>query len=329
MRNRVLDAAKASAAYFVILLHIHFPGTAGDIVNALARFAVPLFFMVSGYFCYSEKGDICKKLPGKFGHILQLTMGSLFFYIIWGCVRRSLRGEDSFQWLKSLLQQKYVKEFILYNNTSPVKFHLWFLAALLYCYLIFLAVEHFQLQIVAGILIPLLLAGNFYFGEGAAWRGTAFRTMIYRNWLFTGMPFFMMGYWIHRWEPGIGKKIRTGYLYPGMLCGMILTIMEYYRAGKQELFMGSVIFVLCLFMWCISDRDRVVPEWLADMGRKDAFLIYLLHPAVWDICKDTAGFLGAGSEPWFVWSAPVLVCILTGIMAECVRFTVLFYKNVI
>lgn len=329
MRNRVLDAAKASAAYFVILLHIHFPGTAGDIVNVLARFAVPFFFMVSGYFCCSEKGDMIKKLPGKIGHILRLTMGSLFFYIIWGCVRRSLRREDVFQWLKSLLNQNYVKEFFMYNNTSPVKFHLWFLAALLYCYLIFLVVWHFQIQIAAGLLIPMLLAGNFYYGEGAAWRGAAFRTMIYRNWLFTGMPFFMMGYWIHRWEPGFRKKIRPGYLYPGMLCGMILTIMEYYRVGKQELFMGSVIFVWCLFIWCVLDRDRAVPGWLADMGRKDAFLIYLLHPAVWDVCKDAAGFLGIRSAIWFAWSAPVIVCVLTVIAAEGVRFTVHFCKNVI
>ena len=55
MRNRTLDMVKAICAYAVVLLHVHFPGNAGIIANVLARFAVPVFFMVSGYFCF--RGD--------------------------------------------------------------------------------------------------------------------------------------------------------------------------------------------------------------------------------------------------------------------------------
>ena len=55
MRNRTLDMVKAICAYAVVLLHVHFPGSAGIIANVLARFAVPVFFMVSGYFCF--RGD--------------------------------------------------------------------------------------------------------------------------------------------------------------------------------------------------------------------------------------------------------------------------------
>ena len=47
MRNRTLDMVKAICAYAVVLLHVHFPGNAGIIANVLARFAVPVFFMVS------------------------------------------------------------------------------------------------------------------------------------------------------------------------------------------------------------------------------------------------------------------------------------------
>lgn len=46
MRNRTLDMVKAICAYAVVLLHVHFPGNAGIIANVLARFAVPVFFMV-------------------------------------------------------------------------------------------------------------------------------------------------------------------------------------------------------------------------------------------------------------------------------------------
>lgn len=39
------------ACLAVITIHIGFPGTIGVIVNVIARFAVPLFFIVSGFFC--------------------------------------------------------------------------------------------------------------------------------------------------------------------------------------------------------------------------------------------------------------------------------------
>lgn len=329
MRNHVLDAAKIIAAYAVIFLHVHYPGISGDMINILMRFAVPFFFLVSGYFCYSNKGNINQKMPAKIRHILKLTVFSLIFYIVWGFLYRMSKGEDAIQWVGDLVQKQYIREFILYNSTSPVKYHLWFLVALLYCYLIFWTVEHFHLHAAAGILIPVLLAGNFYLGEGAALRGTAFRAMYYRNWIFTGLPFFMLGYWIHCRENVIRKHMNRKVLYLGVICGIFLTIMEYFRVGKQELFIGTVISVCCLFIWCVLSQDIMLPGWLTETGRNDAFLIYLLHPAVWEAWKDTVGVMGVTGEFWFVWSAPVLVCIFTTILAESVRFAVHFWKNVI
>ena len=52
MRNKSLDAGKAMAAFGVVFIHVSFPGQTGQIIKALARSAVPFFFMVSGYFCY-------------------------------------------------------------------------------------------------------------------------------------------------------------------------------------------------------------------------------------------------------------------------------------
>ena len=57
MRNRNLDVLKFVASIFVIFIHISFPGNFGVFVGALARFAVPAFFMVSGYFSYKAIQD--------------------------------------------------------------------------------------------------------------------------------------------------------------------------------------------------------------------------------------------------------------------------------
>lgn len=52
MRNRTFDLFKWVAALFVLLLHVPFPGDVGGTVRMFARWAVPFFFMVSGYFTY-------------------------------------------------------------------------------------------------------------------------------------------------------------------------------------------------------------------------------------------------------------------------------------
>ena len=45
-----LDCAKGIACIFVILIHCTFPSIVGEILRAIARFAVPLFFTSQAIF---------------------------------------------------------------------------------------------------------------------------------------------------------------------------------------------------------------------------------------------------------------------------------------
>lgn len=53
--NYCLDFVKGLACIFVVLMHCEFPGLLGTAVQAISRFCVPLFFMVSGYFCFKPE----------------------------------------------------------------------------------------------------------------------------------------------------------------------------------------------------------------------------------------------------------------------------------
>ena len=55
-RNHCLDVAKGIACVFVVFMHVEFPGRTGVLVQCVSRFCVPLFFMVSGYYCYAGEG---------------------------------------------------------------------------------------------------------------------------------------------------------------------------------------------------------------------------------------------------------------------------------
>lgn len=57
-----IDILKAICAFLIVCIHVHFPGTIGAYFMTLTIIAVPIFFMITGYF-YS--GKIKKQYQSK------------------------------------------------------------------------------------------------------------------------------------------------------------------------------------------------------------------------------------------------------------------------
>lgn len=316
MRNQVLDSAKAAAAYSVVLLHIRFPGETGNVINAAARFAVPFFFLISGYFCYRESREaVLKRMPGKVKHILYLAFLALPFYIVWECIQKGIEGESVGDWLKNLLVPHNIEDFVKYNSTTPVKPHLWFLFALLYCYLLFWAVEKLRLHKLAYALIPVLLFCNFWMDGKSGEAGNTYRIMEFRNYLFTGFPFFMLGHFIHREKGRLQKRVPSAVCAVLIAAGAGLSIAEYFILGRRELFAGSVILSVSFFLFAVFQEGKKGPEVLGRIGAKYTFSIYVLHMAVGDIWKDLALLVHGQESNLYLWTRPVMVCILTTLLA--------------
>ena len=60
-KNATLELIKLLASYMVVFIHISFYGEIGVAVNALARFAVPFFFVISGFYSYKCTEEKIKK----------------------------------------------------------------------------------------------------------------------------------------------------------------------------------------------------------------------------------------------------------------------------
>ena len=58
----------------VVFIHVLFYGKLGVVIDALARFAVPFFFLVSGYYSYQIP---CEKIKKRIRKILILLMKQL------------------------------------------------------------------------------------------------------------------------------------------------------------------------------------------------------------------------------------------------------------
>lgn len=319
MRNHVLDAEKAVAAYMVVFLHLHFPGVTGDIFNAAARFAVPFFFMISGYFCWRKDEKAGERIPGKIRHTLFLCVACFGFYIVWEWILHIIEGKSPVLWLLELFEKENIRNFLYYNNTTDIKWHLWFLPALLYCYILFFAVEKLRAQKPAGFLIPVLLLCHFYMEEAAVFTGKEYRVMEFRNYLYTGFPFFMAGYWVHRRQEHLKKYLKSRAIYMGMILGLVLSVGEYFLLGQMELFGGSVILTFSLFFLGIIKEGEKAPSFLSEIGVKYSFFIYLFHLAVSDVVKKGAVLIGVENNTAYLWIYPLLTAFLTTVLAVVIK----------
>lgn len=91
-RNSGLDCVKCLAAFCVVCIHVSFPGIMGDIVSLLSRFAVPVFFMITGYY-YSntrDKGKVKKQIV----KVTVLLLLSMLLYFIWSCLLMYLKHKN-------------------------------------------------------------------------------------------------------------------------------------------------------------------------------------------------------------------------------------------
>ena len=135
--NYCMDFLKGIACIFVVFIHVKFPGDFGQAVQAVARFAVPFFFMVSGYYCYRKDYQGVKGGGKKIWHVLKITFFAYLFYIVVALLDNwLLGGSKSFNFSLS-----HIIRVLLFSVPSNVPGQLWFMIALLEVYIIYFFVE--------------------------------------------------------------------------------------------------------------------------------------------------------------------------------------------
>ena len=86
-RAGYVDILKALCAFLVVCIHAPFPGIVGDYFTALSRVAVPIFFMITGYYyAYTVKQNksinqiiLMKIYPSISIHKISLKPSGLVF----------------------------------------------------------------------------------------------------------------------------------------------------------------------------------------------------------------------------------------------------------
>ena len=290
--NHALRAVTAILMFFIAGAHYYSRAKIGDeLVNDfifdVGRFAIPIIVMTSGYFCYSSDGHVESRMGRKMKHILILIIIYKLFYLLVSLTMAAFGKVDMEYVIQEFLIVSPPIEFDRYGGTIELETTqpIWFIYALLALYVLWwafwkLKIDYkWTLLIAIPVLIICLLAGEFfpllgieYIGDVDVWQLSG---VMYP---FVTLPFFVMGYFMHKHKDWIDGRISNGMVWGLIAFGTVLTFVEAYFVGStQVIYCSSVILAFSLFLGTFrvpEDRYRIGP--LIYIGRYLTIWMYVL-----------------------------------------------------
>jgi len=285
-RNYYLDFFKGIACIAVVFFHVKLPAYYADgVIQAMFRFAIPLFFMVSGFYCVVKPGDnVEQKLFPKIKHIFWINaIGCLYYFVFQLLI--ALLGDshgsmqDFINRFGMMFNAKTMFEWLVLNQ-DPFANIMWFTSALLYCYILMYVIAKCNLYKVTYWLIPVLLAVHLVLGNILYLFGTDTNLVWYRNFLLFGIPFFMLGHLFSRKKEWLMAKVPIKGCYICICGGMLLSVLEWFLFSRQELFVGSIITVIGILVLTFHRPQGGEKSLVTVIGKKYSLFIYITHLSV-------------------------------------------------
>ena len=282
-RNIFLDLFKFFLSYLVIAIHLagetydHFP---------LYRLAVPMFFMISGYFNYSaDKDRLKQKAVGFIKRTWQYLAVGFSIYIIFDFVMCLVENRGVGYYFTTLFYEDFLLEFFFLNR--PITYtgaQLWFLIAMFVVSLIHYLIVKFDRVHYYKIIIPACYLIYFFFSAYMClFQKTDMPVRYTRNAFFLGLPNFALGFMLARFNFNKRSFYKYIYLVLGLLCfNMQIREYEWIKSEyiKSEMYVSGVLAAAFLLLFFLGLKKRRADFYYKWVGKNAPFYIYILHMAV-------------------------------------------------
>lgn len=268
-----LQILKFICALMVVQIHTY--SVIGTFVMPLCRIAVPVFFMISGYFLVRKDGVISStKLLDVFVKVFKIAVFAAVVYIAFDMLCRLVLNKDfdiyksPYYWLYELV------------SGSAAKYHLWYLTAFLQALLALYVMVRMKrmplvLIVVTGIALNLLIGcyGFIIFDSDN-------KPFLSRNSITVALPCIAMGVLIRLYESSLPSK---KYILASLLVSVLMLYAECYfiehRAGDIVV-MTIPVAVLTFIMFLRFNPQGNAFALIGSWGKRYSLDIYLWHQMV-------------------------------------------------
>lgn len=295
LKKFLVDIEWLRIVAMIAVVFIHVDAWYTPFILPATRFAVPFFFMVTGFFMGNQSKKKWKKYILR---ALWVLMGATLFYGLIEVAGSIYNHTSLLKWDWGTIMLKW-----LLFNVNPFHYHLWFLGAYLYVLCIAAMIDRFNLwRICYWLIIPLMVArfGLQYMD---------YPVYLSRNFLMIGLPCFLAGSWLK--QHSIGQNL---YISQYALCLVVLLfsclpfledfILSNYLGISNGDFCSSYILAALLLVLAMKLPD-FAPQYLPANTRNIVLGIYIIHPFVHFLFQHVPFvnvWISADS-----WSAPIIV----------------------
>jgi surface polysaccharide O-acyltransferase-like enzyme len=281
MRNNALDAAKLLACFFIIVVHVgnypELPQPFGELFRASSRWALPFFFLASGYLMgASAHEDLGKKI----NKLVSILFWSSILYI--PILYRMVQGDI---WR---VAGKVLSNDTLHGGTF---FHLWFLNALI---LGVILTNYFIKNV--NIKLSLVVSGLILLG---CWYGDLVKSLHYDIYIFYALRTLIafslvyLGYYFAK--SGVLTRISNSVAVFVIIFGIPLMIGEVYVLGtvynadmiERQFPLFATPVCVALLSLCVN--TKINENVFSKIGRDYSLGVYLLHPLILYILMHDVG----------------------------------------
>ncbi|MCM1395831.1 MAG: acyltransferase family protein [Corallococcus sp.] len=287
-RNVYLDIFKIFLA--IMPISIHFGEKS---LVPFCRLAVPMFFMISGYFLYRKDVDAAERFEGAkkfFWRTLSYFFCGVLFYFIYDVTLRLTiaRDENLSHYFMYMFLPDILTSGLLLNRPVTTGFHLWFLLAMLDVALVHLALTKLDKTNLYSVIVPVGFALFFFFGEYAVNVVDVQKMPVeyYRNGLIFGLPCAALGYCLARSRVN-ERKFYAKWIY--LFVGAVFFALQYAEAmfQDQECYIASIFAAAFLLLFFTSVKPAENPFFYKYVGASAPYYIYVIHIAVGNLLPNT------------------------------------------
>ena len=277
-RNLWLDLFKICMCWMIISIHFVWETYS---YYPVYRLAVPLFFLISGYFNYRKEEG--KRQNGALNFIKRSAKYMAFgfgFYILFDFILCYVDGKGVGYYFTTLFYENILFDFFFLNR--PITYsgaQLWFLIALFVVSLVHYALVRYKKEKWYRWIVPIGLAIQLFFGAYMrVFQETDMPIRYTRNAWFNGLPFFGLGYLLAQFDLH-KKKWYTGLYLILAVAFTLLQIPEghFVEAEVYASTVPAAVFTLLFFLGLPSPKGEFYYKWL---GKNMSFYVYILHMAV-------------------------------------------------
>ncbi|MBR4829340.1 MAG: acyltransferase [Muribaculaceae bacterium] len=296
-RQYGLDFLKGIAACFVVFMHVKFPDQFGDYVARVGTFAVPVFFMTSGYFALNaSRSKVLRSLKRTAVYLLVAYLLNIVRIMV--TMGFDMGSVFRFFTTEVLAPQHLLK--VLVFSQSKLSGVAWFLISLMMCYALkYLLGKKLRYLGYAGAVIGII---------GVLPPVSNHVGLPINNPWINGIPFFIIGELLHDHKAWVQEHIPNWLMIVSSIAGLAISIAACYY-GTQWWYCGTLLLSPALFI--LSSRSDMKYNPICLMGSTYAFFIYIIHPLMMH-AYDAIRTAPSTTE---LWLRPLIVLALTILLA--------------